>query len=72
MPAQITCPNCQHQWEYKSKYPFADMEVGDSEFYAGITRRDSAPQCAYQYGKKAGKRFKATTVDGGVLIERVE
>lgn len=68
---QTTCPNCGHTQDHKSKYLY-DIEVGKTLFFEGVTRRHSSVQCAYQYGKRVGKKFKATTVDGGVIVERVE
>lgn len=69
---QTTCPNCGHTQESTSKYPYKDMEVGETVFIKGMTCKDAAYQYPYQYGKKAGKKFKATTVEGGVIVERVE
>ena len=55
-----------------SKYPFKDMEVGQSFFVSGTTTAGKETIYAYNYGRKAGKRFSARAVDGGVRIWRVE
>lgn len=57
----------------KSKYPWPDMEVGDSVFFAvgdfaGCTKEQVS---AHGYGNNYGKKFKARKVKGGQRIWRV-
>ncbi len=56
----------------KSKYPFKDMKVGESVFFEGKTSLDKECVYAYNYGRKAGKKFSARSVAGGVRIWRIE
>lgn len=56
----------------KTVYPFSDMEVGDSVFYAetgyGLTLAKSA---SYAHGRAYGKKFATHRGDGGMRIWRV-
>lgn len=56
----------------KSKYPFCDMDIGDSVFFKDKTSLDKETVYAYNYGRKSNKRFSAKSVDGGVRIWRTE
>lgn len=50
---------------FKSEYPFAEMEVGDSFFVEGrkhVAVKNAAAQTGYT--------FKAKTVDGGCRVWR--
>ena len=53
-----------------AKYPWRDMEVGDSFFVAGKTMKQFAgiPGSA---SRKYGKKFSARSVEGGVRVWRV-
>ena len=55
----------------RTKYPFGQMEVGDSVFIAddGGGRVIAA---ACEYGKRHNKKFSCRTVDGGVRVWRIE
>jgi hypothetical protein len=51
------------------RYPFAEMEVGDSFFHAGSA--SSVEAAASSYARHSGKRFSARYVAGGVRIWRI-
>ena len=56
-----------------SKYPWPEMDVGDSvffevEFFNGMTKQQVA---AHQYGKNNNKKFKSRKQTGGVRIWRI-
>lgn len=65
-----------------SKYPFADMEVGDSVYVDGQRSsynqavkdgaKFSALPTAHQYGKRSGKKFTGRNEGSGVRIWRIE
>jgi hypothetical protein len=52
------------------KYPFGDMEIGDSIFVPGMRVTDLSSSLAYQ--KQFGKKFISRTVNGGTRIWRKE
>lgn len=52
------------------KYPFPDMEVGDSIF-APEDKARKVRYAAYAYGKVHGLKFLCRTVDGGVRVWRI-
>lgn len=54
------------------KYPFADMEIGDSVFFEGSASYGKEHNAARVYGRRTGKKFTARTTRGGVRIWRVE
>jgi hypothetical protein len=55
----------------KSKYPFRDMEVGDSFMEPGVAPK--AARCAAcRSGRRLNKKFMTRTVEGGVRVWRVE
>ena len=58
----------------KTKYPFLDMEVGDSIFDDSADKigKSKAYPAANTWGKRRGIKFAARQVDGGVRIWRVE
>jgi len=56
----------------RSKYPFAEMEVGDSIFIDKTTTQSSVCQMAYTYGKKNNKKFTSRTEGNGVRIWRIK
>mgnify|MGYP007088038871 CR=1 FL=1 len=51
------------------KYPFAQMEVGDSFFVPGKKTTDIGGAITYP-AKKLGWTFRSRTVEGGVRIWR--
>ena len=52
------------------KYPWQDMEVGDSVL---ITENTHSARCsAYSYGKRNDKEFRSRTEDGGIRIFRTK
>ena len=55
-----------------SKYPWHEMDDGDSVFIEGETTAGSAVVSARRFGKIYGKRFAARAVEGGVRIWRTE
>lgn len=61
---------------FKRVYPFKDMKVGDSMFYAmpdgAAAKRRRPVHAAYKYGQRSGKRFVSRSVEGGIRIWRVE
>jgi len=58
----------------RTKYPFADMEPGDSVLIEGEDTKGPAYQSAkaIEYNSRGAIRFTARTVDNGVRIWRVE
>lgn len=54
----------------KTKYPFAQMEVGDSFFYVG--KRMLVAQAACRFGKRNSMRFTTREENDGVRCWRVE
>ena len=54
----------------KPYYPWDDMEVGDSIFFADGGRKHT--QSAYQHGHRYGKKFVTKSFEGGVRIWRKE
>lgn len=53
----------------KTKYPFAQMEIGDS--FVATAHRNSVAVAAIRYGKKTGARFTVSTHGGVVRCWRV-
>ena len=53
------------------KYPFEEMQVGDS-FLVTDVKRENLAITARKYGKKAGKDFLVREVEGGVRCWRVK
>jgi hypothetical protein len=66
---QIPLPK-RHQ---PSKYPWKQMEVGDSFFVATDTKRKAIQfgAMASDTGKRLGCKFATRQVDGGIRIWRV-
>ena len=54
----------------RPKYPFADMEVGDSFFAPNMTAR-SLINASQWHANKTGKKFTCSTVEGGARCWRV-
>ena len=56
--------------EARKRYPYREMEVGDSFFVEGGGIQNICNQ-NYRTGKKLGKSFIARKEDGGVRVWRV-
>ncbi len=56
----------------RPEYPFAEMEVGDSFFVPKETNRDinQISARASAFGSATNKKFKCSTVDGGIRVWR--
>jgi hypothetical protein len=54
-----------------TKYPWGQMEVGDSIFFGPSYKVATVRQSAYKYAKAAGKTFKVGVVDGGFRVWRM-
>lgn len=60
----------------RSRYPYADMEVGDSFFVVtnGTDENATARRLrgsSFTYGKKAGSKFSVRKMDNGFRVWRV-
>ena len=53
------------------KYPFKEMEVGDS-FLANGIKEKTVKSIAYAEGHRLGKKFACRTVDGVVRVWRIQ
>lgn len=55
------------------RYPFEQMEVGDSVLVADLPKAESIQNAAYAWGKKNGTGFKMTRrkVDNGYRVWRI-
>lgn len=60
----------QPEHEAANKYPFAQMEVGDSFFVPGFRAR-SLSNAAQWHTKKLGWTFRCVSVDGGARCWRL-
>lgn len=58
----------------RAKYPFGEMEVGDSLFIDNEPRgsQSGASMASKQHGARYGKKFTSRTEGNGVRIWRVE
>ena len=54
----------------KTKYPFAELEVGQSCLIESTRNRVAA--AVSTYGKKTGKKFKTSMSENLVKVERIE
>lgn len=54
----------------KPKYPFSEMEVGDSFFAPGMKAR-ALINATQWHANKTGKKFTCATVEGGARCWRV-
>lgn len=52
------------------KYPWNEMEVGDSFFAAGMTTKELGSSLVGAR-KRTGKNFTSRTVEGGVRVWRI-
>jgi len=62
LPASVTA----------KKYPFSEMEVGDSLFLPGENSAGNVAAYARSYGQRSGWKYSARNVEGGLRIWRVE
>jgi hypothetical protein len=63
--------------ETKSKYPFHEMEVGDSFFIkcdkeTMTSKRSTVLSSSVYYGKSSGKKFKSRSYPDGFRIWRIK
>lgn len=54
-----------------AKYPFGEMDIGDSVFIEGQAVGGSAYLSAMQHARLHSKKFTGRTVEGGLRIWRV-
>jgi len=54
----------------KCKYPWRDMEVGDSFLVTHVGQKAMAVTAKY-HARKTGWRFRASTVENGVRVWRI-
>lgn len=52
------------------KYPFDQLEIGDSLFFHGEKYHSRPRDAARIYGRRTGKKFMARCVEGGIRIWR--
>lgn len=52
------------------KYPWADMEVGDSFLVTHVNQKAMATTAGY-HSRKTGRKFKASKVENGVRVWRI-
>ena len=55
----------------KYKYPWPEMEPGDSVFFSDKTSSQISGSCQ-SWGKRHGQKFVTRTVEGGVRVWRTE
>jgi len=66
------------QSHHLAKYPWPQMEVGDSIFFEGQSTsrknggNNNAVDAAYSWGKDNNRKFTVRTENGGVRIWRIE
>ena len=53
------------------KYPWRDMEVGDSFYVNGPTRRDSLSQCSSRAARIYGRKFSIRKENCGFRVWRI-
>jgi hypothetical protein len=51
------------------RFPFAQLEIGDS-FLVPEVKLKSIRQTCFYYGKKLGRKFTSAEVEGGVRVWR--
>ena len=54
----------------RTKYPWADMDIGDSFLVRDKSQNAMATTASY-HAKKLGRNFRAANVEGGVRVWRV-
>lgn len=58
--------------EPQRRYPFHEMERGDSVFFKGVNLQSAPCVAARRHGKTHSKEFACRKVEGGVRIWRVK
>ncbi len=53
------------------RYPWHEMEVGDSVFFDDSYKVSTVRQSSYNHGRKHGKKFGYSKVQGGFRIWRI-
>lgn len=56
--------------ESRTKYPFGDMEVGDS--FWSDNSREAVSSSAYSYGQRHGMKFTVRITDGVTRCWRIK
>ena len=56
----------------RNRYPFADMEVGDSIFFPDAGHRSKPAEAAKKYSQRHDVKFSMRQVDDGLRIWRIE
>jgi uncharacterized protein (DUF2249 family) len=56
----------------RGKYPWGEMEVGDSIFIEGAKTSSRISTLTHSYGLSNKKKFTVRKVDGGVRVWRIE
>lgn len=54
----------------RSKYPFSEMDVGDSVFFEGQGNGGAAYAAAKKAGMRNGRKYSGYCMDGGIRIWR--
>lgn len=67
----VPLPDHQRRGSQNSRYPFPDMEVGDSFAFEEHEHRRVA-QAAHAYKKRTGRGFTVRRVDGGGRCWRIK
>lgn len=55
----------------RGQYPFAEMDIGDSIFFRGMTSQSVPCNAARMWGARNSVKFTCRNVDGGVRIWRI-
>lgn len=66
----VPIPTTAHSGRQATKYPFPDMEIGDS-FFANIPSQKLS-SAAINYGKRYGMRFTVRKEGDGSRVWRIE
>jgi len=67
----IPIPRPRGGGNYKSKYPWRYMEIGDS-FFIETKSQKSAAAYARVVGPRIGAKFATRSVPGGIRVWRIE
>ncbi len=54
------------------KYPFGEMDVGDSILIGSDTEKHTARSAVFSYARMNRKKFVTRSVDGGLRVWRTE
>ena len=66
----VPIPAMKRATNGESKYPFAQMDVGDSFFVHGKSIHTLNSQ-AHKYGTRLSRKFTARAIDGGTRVWRI-